>query len=301
MCKIFTMTNASLVNDINGLLALARDALCAANDRDGFGYSISGKGHLFTEKTVNPFDLVPGTNQSRSKTNRLPIVYQNTVQSGLMPKKPQYLIAHGRMSTNTVSLDNTHPFVSDDNQISLIHNGVVNDEGNIKVRTDCDSEIMLRYFEAGGIPAIEQNVTGYYALAIIDQTTGILHIVRDDRATLYIAWSDTVQSYLIATTKEIILRIAKGQGWVIEAPELIVSNTHTQFTGNSVVWESITPRICEALDSKASLAFGERADPYSDFGDIGDICESCRFDYSDCICDDCLELTFDANDVSRAG
>lgn len=65
------------------------------------------------------------------------------------------LLAHCRASTfgNEKYNKNNHPHTSNDKRIALIHNGKVTEYGILKSRyelsSDCDSEILLRMFEAG--------------------------------------------------------------------------------------------------------------------------------------------------------
>jgi predicted glutamine amidotransferase len=263
MCKIFAMTDASHVQITPRLIRSVRDAVCAGSDRDGFGYSVLSKdGKLGGERSIEPMTFNPGNTPSKdSVTDKLPIVRSTRNHFGsVTPGGNRSFMAHARLSTNSVSLENTHPFYN--GKVSMIHNGVVNDAtGGVKdkLTTDCDSEILLRYWEKGGMEAIEENVSGYYGIVIQDYR-GTMHVIRDSRARLYIAWCRSIKSFLIATTEDILKSVAKSMKWKIEQPELITEDIHAVFQGNDIVMQrDIQPCAIPAasgLSALASRAFG---------------------------------------------
>ena len=265
MCKIFTVTDASHLNVNSKFINSVRDAVCALSDKDGFGYSVLGSdGTISGERTIKPFNWKPLQFTSQdTRTDKLPIIEKTRNCFGEVKQKGnKSFMAHGRLSTNNVNIENTHPFMN--NKVSLIHNGVVSDftnEVKSKLTTTCDTEILLRYWEKGGMEAIEDNVTGYYAMIIQDKR-GTTHVIRDSRASLYIAWCRTIKSYVIATTTDIIERVAKDMKWKVEHPELILDNTHAVFEGNNIVYQQeIQPLVVStttSLDSLAARAFGSR-------------------------------------------
>lgn len=261
MCKIFAMTNLTKVKVTEKLIGVLRDAVCKTADRDGFGYAVNTHdGKLWGERALNPFQFEPFKASPKGKTAELSIVdVQSNSFGDVKSEDCASLIAHGRMSTNDVSLRNTHPFVNDD--IALIHNGVVSDVHDLVTRdlkTTCDTEILLKLWEIGGIETIEDNAGGYYALAILDKQ-GQLHIVRDDRASLFVAYSPTVDSFLIATTIDILNHVSKTMCWEIETPQSIQEGIYAVFRGNEIVFQKeIFPLgYSSGIDnSKASLALG---------------------------------------------
>jgi predicted glutamine amidotransferase len=239
MCKLFAMTNVSDIKISEKLLYTIRNAVCKHNDKDGFGYVVNTiDGQIWGQKVVNPFKFRP-LDTGKTTTQRLPIVSVTSQESfGPVSHKDNVsLMAHGRMSTNTININNTHPFLNDD--VALCHNGVVSDPyktvDKATLKTDCDTELLLRMWETGGVNDIQDNASGYYAVIVLDKLSQ-LHLIRDDRATLFIAWSDTAKSFLIATTVEIIEDIAKTMGWTIEAPESVLDNVYAVFSGNSVTY-----------------------------------------------------------------
>lgn len=238
MCKIFTMTNMQKVNFSKQFVETVRDEVCRLSDKDGFGFAaLDEQGSIGGERTIRPFNHVPLASQ-KNKTKMLPIVLEKSNIFGHFDRnKVKAFIAHGRLSTNDKTLSNTHPFADD--TMALIHNGIVTDEYyQLKdLKTTCDTEIAYRFFKEGGIKKVERSVSGYYALSILTND-GKLHIARDDRAMLYIAYSRTVDSYLIATTTDIIKNIAKKMKWHIEDCEEILDNIYAVFDRNEIVQKS---------------------------------------------------------------
>lgn len=235
MCKIYAMTNMSKVKLTPEFIKIVRDAVCKTVDRDGFGYAVNtSQGDIWGERVLNPFDFNPFEKQGTSVVSRLPIVNCSNSFGNVGQGDAVSFIAHGRMSTNQVNIDNTHPFVND--EIALIHNGVVSDPNGIvtaSLKTTCDTEILLRLWEQGEIDAIESNAAGYYAIAALDRH-GQLHIARDSRAQLFISWSETVESYIIATTEDIIKDVSFRMNWKIEEIKPITSDTYAVFQGNEL-------------------------------------------------------------------
>lgn len=244
MCKIFAMTSVEKIKMTSDLIEIVRDAVCKSNDRDGFGYAVNTlDGEIWGERTMTPFSfdaMVPDVN---GKTKKLPIVSPRLSNrfGPVGAENNVSFIAHGRLSTNKISLANTHPFLSEN--VALVHNGVVSDPNKAAGprKTSCDTEILLNLWEQDEITAIEENAGGYYAIAILDRL-GQLHIIKDDCAMLYVAFSPTAESYLIATTAEIIKDIASRMKWEIEPCERIMPNVYAVFRGNELHHnESIRP------------------------------------------------------------
>jgi predicted glutamine amidotransferase len=224
------------------LISSINEELCKTDD-DGFGYAIlSEDGKIGGERTLKPEKFIPLENTETKRTYSLPIVTKVKNTFGTIDRKnPKSMIAHGRWSTNTVNLENTHPFVND--TTALIHNGVVQNSGTTKLdlKTDCDTEILLRFWEQGGMVDVEKNVSGYYAMAVLE-TNGKLHIVKDSRADLHYTYSRSIDSFIFATTATIIENICKKMKWKFEEIEKVDDNIHAVFNGNEmVIYESIKP------------------------------------------------------------
>lgn len=269
MCKVFAMTSLSKVRVDKKFLEVVRDAVCIQGNDDGFGYAVlATDGTLSGERTVLPSEFTALKETSpKHKTPKLSIVTVTQNSFGDLKKSiPKAFIGHGRMSTNHVSLENTHPFVSKDT--ALIHNGVVSDEFRVinDLSTSCDTEILLKLWDKTGMDGIEAHASGYYAIAVLTRD-GLLHIARDDRAPLWIAYSKTVDSYLIATTPGIVQEVARRMKWRLETPEMVSDNTYAVFNGNTVVLKrSINPLgWSQGIDhSKVGASLGYNDTGYMD-------------------------------------
>jgi len=81
---------------------------------------------------------------------------------GLQKLNPNLLLVHARKTSlgvgNASNNSNNHPFVSANKKIGLIHNGRIHEVSFLKekyeLKTECDSEVLLRMFES----AIDQRV-----------------------------------------------------------------------------------------------------------------------------------------------
>lgn len=290
MCKIFCMTNATRVDVSPRLLGILRDAVTRTTDRDGFGWVAQHTegGALAGEKTTTPASWRPLESYSGGRTHTLPVVVRTSTQFGDLPtwtpgsgsrgkKRPSTvgkyssLLAHGRYSTNTVSLANTHPMLSDTGDVALIHNGVVSDHGHLPpgiLKTNNDTEILLRHWEEGGVEAVEESVGGYYAFCVL-QPDGRTHVVRDSSAVLYITYSRTVDSYLLATTEEILREVCTRMRWMYDKPELLSPNTYVQFDTSGIHSHRVLqprPRTYAAYTPAVRAALGVADSEYTRAG-----------------------------------
>lgn len=239
MCKLMTITSTKKIENL-GKVVNSILPLITATDRDGFGWASINEHGLFGERMTN---LRHGYRMNINKfAVNLPIV-EKTYNSFGQPGKPTgSLILHGRTSTNKKTLNNTHPINLRD--WSLVHNGVVTNRGpDYTMTTDNDTEHLVHYMSSElGITGIEQNLTGYYAFAAL-APDGKLHVCRDNRATLHMAWVRSIEAYMIATTRDLIESACKKLKWKHGPIEALLDNTYCIFDGNDPVEvRSITPR-----------------------------------------------------------
>jgi hypothetical protein len=183
---------------------------------------------------------------------------------GVKSKPIGALMLHGRISTNDKGLLNCHPMIRDNHY--LIHNGVVSDDTSttVKQTTNDSEDLLIRFIE--GIKSVEENLTGYYAFGCIDPN-GILHVVKDNQADLYITWLEKYDTYLIGTTKDLIESIVKAIGTEIELIEEVKSNIYMQYKGNELTYvQTINPLGWNYNQSKhASASLGKIIDNHSNW------------------------------------
>jgi predicted glutamine amidotransferase len=231
MCKIIAFTDTKKlnlkkhVNNIGNLLLKL--------EKDGFGYAVKGKQGVFGEKCI--------ANHFKSRLNvknavNLPVVKNHYGRFGVFSELNGPGIFHGRTSTNMPGLKNTHPMQRPDETgfWHLIHNGVVTDHGEQYSKlTDNDSEDVLFRLMAG-IDQVERHLTGYYAFAAIDPY-GQLRVCRDKTAPLFMAWSETYETYIIATTSGLINKLNKMLDAKIGPIDEIENDVYMIFQGNDLI------------------------------------------------------------------
>lgn len=287
MCKILCFSSLSKIDLDQKTVSALKDIVCE-NDQDGFGYAVSdSSGAVFQYRTIETKRL---DQIDKNKPFRLKGTKSLVSKSGSCPKgNSKAGIFHGRMSTNTVSLENTHPFALKSGG-ALIHNGVVYDHGDITdLKTDCDTEILARYWDSGKLDDISQCVSGYAAIAVLDDNK--LHIARDNRATLFIAWSQKLETFIVATTIDILNKVSALLKADVSDINAIDDNTCMIFDGNSLV-ETVTFQLLEYATthidlSKVSAALGE------------DIAEGEETDEPKYYDDDCPVYDYEGFRVSR--
>lgn len=192
MCKIVIIPNASKVKDFKDFSETMAYEL--SDQSDGFGFAAQGKKGVFGSRTLSPSSFADEKPPSFAVGNRYDFGEQSEVIGAAM--------FHGRVSTNYISIRNTHPIEREG--WYLIHNGVVTHHGKkYKKNTSNDSEDVLFELMNGGITSVAKNLTGYYAVGAIDDN-GLVHVIRDSIASLYVAYSEKLETFIFATTTELI-------------------------------------------------------------------------------------------------
>jgi len=249
MCKVFALTNMSKIKRVQHTIETIAEFL-KARDRDGFGYAIQGKKGLYGERSLKEV--------FESQLRRVFIDYSfvdlEYNRFGTRGKVEGAGIFHSRVSTNDVNIVNTHPIMKND--WTLIHNGVVSNLGpNYERDTTNDTEHLVHYLSTEGIAGVEKHLSGYYAFAAFDPD-GRLHIARDSKATLYCAWSDTIESTIFATTEELIEDIAHELDWKLSNVNPVKDNTYLIFDkgGCDYAESTISPRGSTYAENKHAMA-----------------------------------------------
>jgi len=192
---------------------------------DGFGYVAQGDKGLFGVRSLSPISYAKGIS-TPDFCNKL------TEPFGTVSKVTGAAMFHGRVSTNTVSFNNTHP-INRDNW-SMIHNGVVTNHGEkYAMTTSNDSEHVLYNMITGSIDRVASSLTGYYAYGAIDPL-GQLHVVRDGIAKLFYAYSTKIDSPIFATTEELIEKIGDKLGETLIG-QAVKDNTYLVYNGKALL------------------------------------------------------------------
>lgn len=252
MCKIITLTNTKKIKNIDKVINYIAKQL-AQLERDGFGYCIQGKQGTFGERTLFPSAFKTSFHRPIFKSSFVSDSYSRfgtkdiPIGAGLF---------HGRTSTNHKTIVNTHPINKHD--WHLIHNGVVTNIGeSYETITTNDTEHLVHYLANQGIRAIEENLTGYYAVTALSPD-GRLHVIKDSTANLYSAKIETINSIVFATTQALIEDLCKHFKWKCSTISPVKDNVYLIFEGNQLIHqENIIPKGRTFEESRfASLSLG---------------------------------------------
>lgn len=272
MCKQVFLTNTSKLKltKLKKLLKAANEAL-QSSERDGFGWVMLQADKSFVgERYVNPTEYQFKLDKDILKTSFTSEAESNVI--GKLTKLGGPLLIHGRTSTNDKNITNTHPFIK--NGWALVHNGVVENDGEAyTMQSTCDSEHLIQHMSTVGLSGIERHITGYYAFGAID-SKGQLHVVKDSIAGLHVAYIKSIESFMFATTKDLIEDICEEMSWKTSSIEPVKSNLHLVFKQNELLSQvEFTPRGRSSYADKyksKSLGYLSRdyySDAYKSYGD----------------------------------
>jgi predicted glutamine amidotransferase len=93
---------------------------------------------------------------------------------------------HTRMATSAKGMANTHPFVYENHDTSLIHNGVIRNEKDFKLQVStCDSESILQAYLINEthhnpkmVGEMAKMLVGYYAAALFSRDADGVRILH---------------------------------------------------------------------------------------------------------------------------
>jgi hypothetical protein len=137
----------------------------------------------------------------------------------------------------------------------LIHNGIVDvNKGDLK-RSTCDSEKILNLYnklnvvnKPSNIKKVASLLSGYYACAVFSKMkdgTLILDVFRDDRANLYAAYINELQTVVFSTSLNDVTSVAKEMGLTVASPYSIKNNMLIRFnalTGKVLLTQKFKPK-----------------------------------------------------------
>jgi hypothetical protein len=152
------------------------------------------------------------------------------------------LLVHARISTNSISLDNTHPFVND--AYSLVHNGIIDNEGEqYEQKSTCDTEHALHHLTTKGAQGMVANVSGYYAIGALNRLTGELLVVKDHIANLNACYIPSLDSMAFGTSADQLREILKAADLAHTKVKAVKDNVALTFnrSGDLVSQIEITP------------------------------------------------------------
>jgi predicted glutamine amidotransferase len=212
MCKLFIATG-SFTQEQTLLMLRVINTRFASTQRDGFGITLYGDsgatvahGRYLNPSMYSEFGSdVPWFVDSKQK------------ESGKVPNITTAIIAHGRTSTNKVTIHNCHPFKNDN--IMLAHNGVLDWTGSRrrrpKAKHGCDSEQFLTWLSAGRRnstnwiePWLDSSKkwSGYGVFGVLDIDRGELVVAKCRTGSLH--WSGIGGVNIFSTVSEDVEAVA---------------------------------------------------------------------------------------------
>lgn len=249
MCKILTFSNASKIKNQTKLINTAAKLL-SAYEKDGFGYVAQGSQGIFGERTLSPKSF-----KSDFKTPNFEAPFVSPISNtfGVKTAMTGAALFHGRTSTNDKTLLNTHPI--NKHGWSLIHNGVVSNHGpKYEMLTTNDTEHVLEHLSSSGIEGLEKYLTGYYAVCALSPD-GNLHVIRDDRAYLYCTFVESIDSFIFATTQDLIKDICKALSLTPSKIQMFKENVYAVLNGSQILsCVEFSPRGSTYEESKHAVA-----------------------------------------------
>ena len=177
-----------------------------------------------TSPYKHPTDVHVVTDKQPMKASRF--ITESKAWRSLRHRRCSIVLGHVRYATHGDPRysENNHPHVSDCGNTFLVHNGVLHDHEDIarkhglRLRGECDSEILLRIVESHdgpeeGLQACLEECSGSMAIAVMDRIRQSIHLARNGGRSLWLCKLKG-QRWLFASTVEIIfaaLRNVYGQ------------------------------------------------------------------------------------------
>lgn len=250
MCKLAYVSNLKNVTTENKKKLFSQvQKLITQSEREGYG--IASKSVKGTIEQYRSLDI----KRSPLLEQIAPSFCEVSASGSINIDTANEVIFHGRTSTNSVSIPNTHPF-NIGNTI-LCHNGVLSYKGeNYHKLTDNDTEDLTYHFDKYGLNNLSDTFTGYAAW--IAFKSGTTWIVRDDRAPLFYAYSKQLDCHYFATTQGLIKTMLTNTK--AEQCDILTVNDNTAITidNNEVSsfssWKGLQSSYYS--ESKASLSLG---------------------------------------------
>lgn len=144
-------------------------------------------------------------------------VEQNQVWKQLKHKRCSTVLGHCRWATHGDPCDNqnNHPFTGRLN-LYLVHNGIlinhraICNQHHLTVKSECDSEAILRYVESfanpvDGLDLAINRFDGSMAVAIFDEESDLLYLARNDGKPFWLLKLKCDKRWFFASTRDILL------------------------------------------------------------------------------------------------
>lgn len=216
---------------------LAARPFLTKHDSHGFGYmGIDNDDNLVAERWLNvkkalkyhkplPLGLSKLVDMSGKALAKPEVMYNSFGPVNDSMDNIKSICLHSRLSTNTIRLENTHPFVFSEDKLkeyALVHNGIV-DETKLTLRTStCDSEGILNQYildsvdeDIKNFAKTAKNLSGYYACGMYSKNDAgwYLDIFKSSDARLIAAYIHELNTIVFCTNIQILRDTCKQLKW----------------------------------------------------------------------------------------
>lgn len=224
-------------------------------NNDGIGYAaVDEDGNLFGERWLDNSDVFLYEKQIDESlvriAKKLPMMFSE-------PKREQVIMnsfgkvkaslsniraitLHTRMATTPKGIKNTHPFHYDQDDTSLIHNGVISNFQAFNLRySTCDSEAILSGYleekvnlDMKNIQALADRLRGYYACGVFSRNKKqerILDVFRGNGANLEIVYVHNIDAYVMTTDANDAIDVCKTLGYSYDTTYKFKDETMLRF------------------------------------------------------------------------
>lgn len=268
MCKVAGVTKVTDKNrnDVWVFMQLLGELMSPGND-DGLGYAaITSKGKIFGERwLINQTafkDLTQIKGINAAKLEKIYAYFGDKVARD----DAQAIILHTRAATCGKGIENTHPFIDDqdDPNVAIIHNGMIYNHMDFsKKYSTCDSEVIAHLYKEAKMNTdlsklndFSKKMEGWYTvLALTNDNTG--KMVMDafsDSGRLGSYFIPELDTRVWSTQADDVMRVAKTLGLSAIQPLQIKEDTAFRLdvlTGEQIAFTKFEtkPRVGYGIDS----------------------------------------------------
>lgn len=224
MCKVLVIPKVSNETRSNALSFMeVMKPLLSTGNRDGLGYTaVRADGSMFGQRFHNNEDSVAKILDT-DPGEELKDLAASSFDAGLKGLTNSFgrvdlsemtaLTMHTRYATSGKEFRNTHPFVYEDKDTSLIHNGIIDNTKDFTFKvSSCDSEsILIAYLDKevnlnlSNIQKMADSLKGYYACGVFSRDAAgarVLDVFKGPDAFLYATYVKELDSLVYCTSKD---------------------------------------------------------------------------------------------------
>jgi predicted glutamine amidotransferase len=236
MCKVLMVAGVKPKNVDNLRRFLeTMGTLMSKSNPHGLGYTAMTKeGELFGQRWLDNdyawYDTLLPDADAVKAAKKFPGMIDEGLLEETTPEMNSYgnedwanvtaAMLHTRYATSAKGMSNTHPFVTLDNKVSLIHNGIIRNDRDFKLTlSTCDSEaILVSYLnqdvmrDGNNIQKVADELEGYYAVGVMSAVNKTIDIFKYN-AQLFFTFVNELGTYVFTTDSSDITAACKALGF----------------------------------------------------------------------------------------